>query len=597
MLFKKQQMQNNLKLNPQIMQQRFLLLLFITISVISFLPQNSIANNLNKAYDFKLYKRYDRAVELLREYIATKNLKDKHLPYAYYLLTEIFLEQKLVSEAKLVAQEGMSKLPSAPFTMLALGSVLIYQNQEDAARPLFENALQQSKYKDPRIVAAYIRAYGQSRYGNTDLVLNKLKNLPERFNKTAEYFTVLADLHKRRREQNDVYKSYHQAILKDNSYLEARYKMGRFFLAQKNKEGFLDNMEEIIKRDNKFAPAYYELYSYYYNKDVKKAFEYFNLYKENTDITPSVEFEELSILYASQAYQEAINKTKLYVEKTRSKTDIRAYRLIAYSYSKLNNDDSAYIYLDSFLNLAEARDPDLIVANNYKLMGSLISKHEGQNMQAIEFYKKGFILDTIYYEQKQIAEAIIELAKNDKNYPLVAIWRGKVAHLHNPPAKQDLFRWAIALDKAEQYEEADSIFNQYIQSYPDEYYGYYWSARTKLHLDTTISSSVPLFEKAISILDTTQDETTVKSRAKLLSFCYNYLYMHAAETIKNMDLAINYLDRLIELNPDKIEVFNKARKQLQDHIEKQKLYDEEMRKYEERKRKYELEKNKAKFSN
>lgn len=73
--------------------------------------------------------------------------------------------------------------------------------------------------------------------------------------------------------------------------------------------------------------------------------------------------------------------------------------------------------------------------------------------------------------------------------------------------------------------------------------------------------------------------------------------MHAAETIKNMDLAINYLDRLIELNPDKIEVFNKARKQLQDHIEKQKLYDEEMRKYEERRRKYELEKNKAKFSN
>lgn len=576
------------------MFQRVLFLGSIILFTSLLMQRDLWADDLEKAMNFNLYKRYERAEELLKDYIASKSLKDKRLPYAYYLLTETFLLQKRVNEAKQVAQEGIRKLPSAPFTMLALGTVLTYQNQEEEARPLFENALQQSKYKNPSIVVAYIRAYALSRYGNTDLVLNKLKNLPERFNKTSEYFTVLADLHKRRREQNDVYKNYQKAILKNGNDLEARYKMGRFFLAQKNKEGFLDNMETIVEKDKHFAPAYYELYAYYYNKDVKKARDYFLLYKENTDLTPSVEFEELSILYASQAYKEAINKTKQYMQKTQPNTDIRAYRLVAYSYSKLENEDSAKLYLDSFLSLAETKDPDLILANNYKLMGDLVSKQEGQRNQAIKFYQKGFILDTVIYEQKRIAEAIIELAKQDKNYPLIAIWRGKIAHLRNPPVKQALFRWGIALDKAQQYQEADSVFNVYIQSYPEEYYGYYWSARTKLHIDTTMSSSVPLFQKAVNILDTTTDANIAKGKVKLLSFCYNYLYIHAAEIEKNMESAINYLDKLIDLNPEKAENFTNAKQQLLEHIEKQKQYEEEMRKYEERKKKYELEKNKAK---
>lgn len=575
------------------MLRRLLFFSLVSCAFLAFLVPAK-ADVLEKARNFMLYKRYDRAEELLREYTNSKPVKDKRLPYAYYLLVENFLLQKRSGDATKAAQEAMSKLPSAPFTMLALGGVLLYQNQEDEARPLFENALQQSKYKDSRIVSAYIRAYARSRYGNTDFVLNKIKDLPERFDKTSDFFTALADLYKRRREQNEVYKNYQQAILKDGNDLEARYKIGRFFLAQKNKEGFLENMEAIVEKDPHFAPAYYELYAYFYNKDVKKARDYFQLYKENTDIAPSVEFEELSILYASQEYKEAISKTKQYQQKHKAESDIRAYRLIAYSYSKLDNSDSAYVYLDSFLTQAEAKDPDLILATNYKLMGDLLSKKGGQSERAISFYQKSFILDTVIYEQKQVAEAIIELAKQEKNYPLIATWSGKIAHLHNPPVKQALFRWGVALEKAQQYSEADSVFSEYIRNYPDEYFGYYWSARSKMHTDTTLSSCAPLLQKAVTILDTSKDEKIAKSKPKLLSFCYNCLYSHAAEKLKDMDLAISYLDKLIELNPEKAQNFINAKEQLLNHIEKQKKYEEEMRKYEEKKRKYEMEKNKAK---
>lgn len=531
------------------------------------------ATTLDEARKLIQYKRYERVIDLLQKEVSERVIKDKQLPELYYLLGQAYIHKRKIDKAKKNYQEAMDRLPSSPIIMVGLGHTLLAGNLEQEAKPLFENALEQTKPKELiPIYTAILYAYGHTHYGNPEYILQKIKNIPEKLEKHRNglFYLALADVYKRLKDAKETYRNYHFALnQKGNTLPEAHYHLGRFYLAQGNKEGFVDNMKKAIEEDPHFAPAYYELYAYYYKFDTKRSKEYFMGYKEQTDFTPALEFEEVSIYYATRDYADAIEKAKALLIKNPEGRDLRCYRLIGYSYHKLEHLDSAKMYLDSFFALTSLEDPNLVQAANYREMGDILSQINPEDDRAILFYRESYETDTSLAAKIGIARQIIALKKQIKDYKSASEWTGRLYQIKPQKSKNDLFNWGIETLRAKDYATADSIFQLYIQNYPEEYYGYFYSARSKAAMDTTYVTVFPILEKTIeraAVTNAADGEKELKSKKNVLLKSYRMLYDATIQWYQN---AVSDLDAL-ETN-EKIVQIEKATaflRQSNDYLDK-----------------------------
>ena len=134
--------------------------------------------------------------------------------------------------------------------------------------------------------------------------------------------------------------AFRQALSMDPSLAEARYEVGRIYLTQNNPEVFLPAFEEATQIDPNYAPAWYQLFYYWFERDINKSREYFNKYMAVSDKTPTSNYDRISIIYASRDYQAAIDSANFKINQLAEKADPRYYKLIAYSYDELK--DSAH---------------------------------------------------------------------------------------------------------------------------------------------------------------------------------------------------------------------------------------------------------------
>ncbi|HEY1020881.1 MAG TPA: tetratricopeptide repeat protein, partial [Flavisolibacter sp.] len=113
----------------------------------------------------------------------------------------------------------------------------------------------------------------------------------------------------------------------------------------------------------------------------------------------------------------------------------------------------------------------------------------------------------------------------------------------------DLFNWALAHYRAEEYAAADSVFGMYVQKYPEQSFGYYWQARANAARDTGMKEglAIPHYQKLVELL---QKEEPSESNKKWMMEAYNYMAAYETNTTKNYDAAINYFDKVLELNPE-----------------------------------------------
>src|SRR6185312_7776854 len=132
--------------------------------------------------------------------------------------------------------------------------------------------------------------------------------------------------------------------------------------------------------DNAYAPAYYELYYYYYFRDVNRAKEYLDKYIANSD--PSVENDYMlaDLYFASSNSQEAIEKAKSIIEKEKENAKPRLYKLIAYSYDALGDSVNALDYLQKYFSKEVDSN---YVAKDFQLRAKLLDKFPGHEAEVI----------------------------------------------------------------------------------------------------------------------------------------------------------------------------------------------------------------------
>ncbi|HRN57440.1 MAG TPA: tetratricopeptide repeat protein, partial [Agriterribacter sp.] len=403
------------------------------------------------------------------------------------------------------------------------------------------------------ILNAVGRANVDAADGDAKYAIEKLKQATEvkRFKEPFVYINM-GDAYRKLLDGGAAVTAYQNALSLDPNLAEAEYKIGKIYVTQGQEQAgiFLKHYEAAIALDPVYAPAYYDLYTYWYSRDVNKARDYFGKYKANTDFTPSVEAEEISLVYASGDFKGAIARADEKLQKEGDKASPKLYRVKGYAYEKLGDSLNALQNMELFFSKG---DSSLFLPDNFVKMAEISAKFPDKLEQADSYFNKAIQMDTVIKEKVGFATAASNMYKKINNRAKSADWLTRVLAIDTGYGKLELFYAGWENFYGEQYQTADSVFNLYKQKYPDDMQGYYGGFRTKWAVDSTMEQGLPV-EDALKFAEIAGVDS-VKNKSSLM-LAYGYLAGYNANQLKEYEKAIFYLDKMISLDPDNIDAKN-----------------------------------------
>jgi tetratricopeptide (TPR) repeat protein len=285
------------------------------------------------------------------------------------------------------------------------------------------------------------------------------------------------------------------------------------------------------------------LYAYYYERDVNQSSNYLNKYIAVADNDSKNCYAKASLFYVSKKYAETINQADACINGTNQPFP-NLYGLKGYAYDKMGDSLKARQSFEKFFSLV---DPDKIGPTDYSTYGKILMQFPGEEAQGESFIEKGLALDTI---PAQKAKTITDIAKSfaaKNNFAEAGKWYGKILGIDTNYNKTDLYYAGYNDLRAGNFKTADSVFKLYQKKYPSDVYGWYLGARAEEGIDTAQTGlAKPLYEKVISIADTTQDKASIKP---FVIPAYRYMLAYYYNTLHNTDSAIVYNNKILEVDP------------------------------------------------
>lgn len=515
-------------------------LLSLTFAVV--ISNMLFAQNVDQGRKLLYYERYKGAKETFEKVLAANpNNID-----AVYWLGQTLLEMRDSIAAKALYQKALASNGNAPLLLAGIGQVELMEGKANDARQRFETALTLTKNRDINVLNAVARANVNARPGDAKYAIEKLNQATQvKGFKDAETYLLLGDAYRKLIDGGNAVTSYNKALTLDPKLAAAKTRIGRVYLTQNNPEYFLPAFESATQLDPAYIPAYYELFYYYYFRDVNKAAGYLDKYIANTDPGEEVEYLKTDFLYASAKFKEARDKAQQLISQYGEKVNPRMYRLIAYTSDTLGDMAAAKQAMTTFLAKAPG---DLVLPADYEELANINAKTPGSEAEAFVNLQKAVEKDTAVVNKIKYIQKAAALAKKQGNRKEEANWLGVAYRLDPKPNQNDLYNWGYANYQAANYKTADSIFcNVYQSQYPNEIYGYLWCARSLQAQDTTMAQGLAvdaykkLAEMAIKI-------DSVKFKTQAISSHF-YLVQYYNDIKKDKASAINHLDQVLAIDP------------------------------------------------
>ncbi|MFN5376725.1 MAG: tetratricopeptide repeat protein, partial [Chitinophagaceae bacterium] len=292
---------------------------------------NLFAQGVHEAKKHIHAKKHNTAKHTLRKALEA----DPNNPELVYWLAQAYFDHKDPKGAKDVLLKHMGgALGNNPLLLVAMGQVELTENKPNDARQKFETAISLTKGKDIAIFTAIGKANleqgGDPAYGIEKL---KLATAIKGFKDPMTYI-YMGDLYRAIQNGGGAVSSYENALVIDPKMALAKHKIGKVYLTQgsESRDIFLQKFSDAILDDPTFTPALYDMYVFYFSRDVNKAIQYFNDYKKHAEPGPALDYEEASLQFASANFQNAIAKSDDLLKSQGDSADPRLYRLKAYSY-------------------------------------------------------------------------------------------------------------------------------------------------------------------------------------------------------------------------------------------------------------------------
>ncbi len=525
----------------------------LLVAGVASLCNVAFAQSVDQGKKFLYYQRYKSAKDVFDKILASNpNNID-----AIYWQGQTLLDTRDSVAAEELYSKALQTNGNAPLLLVGMGNVELRKGKTTDARARFETAISLTKGKDINVLNAIGDANDDAHDGDANYGIQKLVQATQikGFNNPDTY-VLMGDAYRKLIDGGNAVTAYQKALSIDPKLAEAKYKIGKIYLTQNNKEYFLPAFEEAIQMDPNYAPALYELYYYYFNRDINKARDYFDKYLAVSDPNPNNDYDKASILWASQHYDEAISVSKNFISTQGDKADPRYYKLIAYSYDSKGDSVSALDFMKQYFT---KQKPDGYVPKDYSFLGNLQSKFPADSAEVIKNYQLAIDKDTSMVEKLDILKEATALAKKNGNKTEYAYWVGVQYQLDKNPTNTELYEWGHSNYSAGNYKKSDSIFCQVYESkYPAEIFGYLWCAKSRLAQDDSLNSqglAVEPYKKLAEIarsLDSTAkvagSADSVKYKGQILT-AYFFLAQYYNDIKKDKQSAIYYLEKVLEVDP------------------------------------------------
>jgi predicted Zn-dependent protease len=505
------------------------------------------AQSVEQAKKEMYYTRWESAKENLLPLIKSSDVS----PETFYLLGEVYLEENKTDSAGMIFTDGIKiadtkKQPEKNYPLVYMGKAhwMLATGQKDEAVKLMNEVLDATKHKDADALLAAAKANIDSENGDAKWALELLEQAAKRDKKNPAVYSAMGDAYRKLVDGSNGVLSYQKALDVDPRYAEAWYKLGKVFKTQDNVSVYLDRFTKSFASDENYTPALYELYNFYfYRGDVDNAKNFLERYIKNSDPSPRHDYMIADLDYISKQYKDAIAKANFILDRDKDSTQPRIYKLIAYSYEGLGDSAQALQYINQYF---DKQDTAGYVAKDFELKARLLDRVQHDEEAAAQWYEKAYAAETKEDTKQDYAKMIALLYKNAGDRLKEAEWRGTYYNSAKNPTNLDLYNWGLALYAGQAYQQADSIFAQYEEKYPDQVYGYLWRAMCNALIDSTmeLGLAVPHYEKLIEVAS----KDSVANKSNLIK-AYGYIGAYKANVEKNYPESVAYFNKILELDP------------------------------------------------
>jgi len=518
----------------------------IILSIAFLLTANAArAQSIEDAKKNLYYERYESAKEILKSIIS----KPTAPPDAYYWLAEIYLEQEDIDSAETTIMLGMENFTkqnlskkNSPLIFAGYGHLLLDKDSLAEARKQFDDILNETKNKDANTLWAVGKANVDSKNGDSVWAVELLKGAVKRDKRNEIMYTTLGDAYRKLIDGSNAIINYDKALDHNKDFAEAMFKKGRVYKSQNNPEIYMDRFNKAYMMDSLYTPVLYELYYYYYFRDVEKAEKFLNAFIKNSDQSPDHAYMLADLYYVSKKWETAITQAQRILKIEGDSAEPRMYKLIAYSNAVLGDSVGALNNMNEYF---EKQNDSSFVARDFEMKAKLLEKINPDKTDAVIWYNKAIKKETDKKRTVSYMKSLAELQNELGNREREAIWREKIYQLKETASNLDIYKWGMALYSAKDYAKADSVFGIYEEKYPDQVYGYLWRARSNAAIDTTLELglAVPHYLKLIDLVS----KDSVKNKAILVR-AFEYLGAYEANTTKDYNKAMEYYNRVLQFD-------------------------------------------------
>ncbi len=523
------------------------MLAFVSIFFVNSLFAQSIDQGKKCIY----YERYKSAKDIFQK-ILTANPANEEATYwlgQSIILSDDRTKQDLL-DAKKIYQSALSSMPSSTLLMAGIGHIELIEGKIQDARNHFEAAISLSQGKSIAVLNAIGFANGnpESKNGDPIYAIEKLKQATQlkKFN-SPDVLVNLGDAYRKNGDGGNAILSYQAALTMDPQYARASFRIGRLYQSQgKGQEFiFMEQYNNTIASDPKFAPVYSNLFNYYYETDVPKAAEYFEKWLANADDDPRVCYYRASLKYAQGLFLETITKVNECVQSEGSTPYPSLFRLMGLTYNRLKDSVKAK---ENFEEYFKRQLSEKVTPGDYNLYADVLLKFPGNEVQAGLLIDKAVALDSVEQNKVLYIKTMTSMYEGQKKYTSAADWYKKIIESKKNPGKTDFYNAGYNYFRGGANDSSITIFNQYTQKYPEDMFGYYMIGKATAAIDSAgiLGLAAPFYQKAIELGEKSSDREKVKNQ---LIGAYKYFIEYYYNVKKDQEMALAYLDKAIALDP------------------------------------------------
>lgn len=498
--------------------------------------------------------QFENAKELL---LRSLNNPGTDKAVSDYYLGLVSIDENNTAQARKYFQDGIASNPEYAYNYVGLGRLLLKEGDKKGAEESFKQAEKLAK-KDAALHVAIARAYD-----SVDPVLyaKQITNKIEKARKTnansPEVYIFEGDQLKEQKKFGEAGAKYEMAANTDNNATQAYVKYANLF-TMVNPEYAITMLNKLLEVNPQSALGQRELAIAYYNgKDYANAAKEYGKYVQNPSHFKQDENRYAFLLFYGGDYQKGYDyASKLLSEDPGNFTAQRYQFMNAAQIPAMS--DKLLPMAEALLAAHRAKPADnKFAAIDYTLIADELSKAKRAD-EAISVIEEGIkeMPDNAAFN-KDLAMKYVD-AGNITG--AAKAYEGYLAKVEKPSyndyVQQATFSFYAAVENKENQPVADKFFadtEKYAglaaEILPDNYKPVKFLgdiAKQKATEETVESAAVPMYTKAIELLEASQDPSRYKSDAKDM---YNYMGNYYL-SIKDIPQAKEYFNKYLQYDPN-----------------------------------------------